>query len=280
MRWLGGLAALLLVAMVAMPGWHRPAEAGEAIILATTTSTENSGLLAHLLPVFEANSGITVRVVSVGTGQALRMGRDGDADALLVHDRPAEDAFVAEGHASERRDVMYNDFVIVGPADDPAGIGGGRDAVAALAVIAAAALPFVSRGDESGTHKAEHRLWEAGTGVRPWETASGTWYNEAGAGMGQTLNIAVGIGGYALADRGTWLSFRNKGDLVVLVEGDRRLFNPYGVLLVNPARHSHVRAAAARRFADWLTGEAAQSLIGGFRIGGEALFVPNAAQGD
>lgn len=246
------------------------------IVLATTTSTENSGLLEYLFPEFETATGIVVRVVSVGTGQALRIGRDGDADVLLVHDRRAEDEFVIQGYGSERRDVMYNDFVIVGPADDPAAVRGVQDAAAAVATIAQQSVPFVSRGDDSGTHKSERRLW-ASAALGPWETASGDWYIEAGAGMGQTLNVAVGMGAYVLVDRGTWLSFRNKGDLEVLVEGDARLFNPYGVVLINPARHAHVKADAARRFADWITGSAGQAMISSFRVAGELLFIPNAS---
>ena len=272
------MAFALSVSTLALPAASAVAD-DRSIILATTTSTENSGLLAHILPACEKASGIKVRVVAVGTGQALRMGRDGDADVLLVHDHRAEEAFVADGFGSERRDVMYNDFVIVGPEADPVGLGGGNDAVTALAAIAAQQALFISRGDDSGTHKAERRLWQAGTNARPWETASGTWYREAGAGMGQTLNIAVGTGGYALTDRGTWLAFGNRGGHIVLVEGDPRLFNPYGVVLVSPARHPHVRAQAARAFAVWLTGAAAQALIGGFLIDGERLFVPNAASG-
>ena len=251
-------------------------ESGAAtIVLATTTSTENSGVLEYLFPEFEGATGIVVRVVSVGTGQALRIGRDGDADVLLVHDRRAEEQFVLNGYGSERRDVMYNDFVVVGPAGDPAALRGIQNAAAAVATIAQQSAPFVSRGDDSGTHKAERRLWAAAA-LEPWETASGDWYIEAGAGMGQTLNVAVGMGAYVLVDRGTWLSFRNKGDLEILVEGDARLFNPYGVILVNPARHAHVKADAARQFADWITGKSGQAMISSFRVAGEPLFIPNA----
>lgn len=252
-----------------------PAIAGERFItVASTTSTDNSGLFSHLLPLFEAESGIAVRVVARGTGQALKLGRNGDVDVVLVHDRAAEDRFVAEGYGAERRDVMYNDFVIVGPKQDPAGVAGMADATAALAKIAGTAAPFASRGDDSGTHRAEKRLWQA-AGIDA-AAASGGWYRETGSGMGATLNIAAGMGAYALSDRGTWLSFRNKRDLAVLVEGDKRMFNPYGVILVDPARHGHVKAADARAFLDWLTGSSGQAAIDEFRIGGQQLFFGNA----
>lgn len=262
------------------------ASAGERFItVASTTSTENSGLFAHILPRFEAATGIAVRVIAVGTGQAIRLARNGDADVLLVHDRPSEERFVAEGFGVERHDVMYNDFVLVGPGDDPANVGGLSDAPAALARIAAAneaggggpAAPFVSRGDDSGTHKAELRLWRA-AGIDP-AGASGGWYLETGSGMGATLNTAAAVGGYALSDRGTWLSFRNRRGLVVLVEGDPRLFNPYGVILVNPERHPHVKAADGRAFIDWLTSPAGQEAIAGFTIAGRQAFFPSAAAG-
>ena len=228
------LRILTLAAALVLAASGPPAVAGERFItLASTTSTDNSGLFATLLPRFEAASGIAVHVVAVGTGQALRLAARGDADVLLVHDRAGEDKFVAEGNGVDRRDVMYNDFVIVGPKADPAGIAGLGDGPGALRRIAQAAAIFVSRGDDSGTNRKERRLWQA-AGIDP-ARASGTWYREAGAGMGATLNIAAAMGAYTLADRATWLSFRNKGPLVVLVEGDRRLFNPYGVILVNPA---------------------------------------------
>ena len=244
------------------------------IILASTTSTENSGLFAHLLPQFEAESGIAVRVVAVGTGQAIRLAQNGDADVLLVHHRPSEEAFVAAGFGVARHDVMYNDFVLIGPATDPAGIRGMTDAAGALARIAAATAPFASRGDDSGTHKAELALWrEAGIDQ---QAASGAWYRELGAGMGATLNTATAMGAYTLADRGTWISFANKGDLELLVAGDEVLFNPYGVILVNPARHGHVKAADGQAFIDWLTGPAGQAAIAGFKRDGQPLFFPNA----
>ena len=252
-----------------------PAQAGERFItVASTTSTENSGLFRHLLPQFAAESGIEVRVVARGTGQALALGRNGDVDLLLVHDRVAEEKFVSQGYGVDRRDVMYNDFVIVGPRGDPARIAGMADAPAALARIAAAAAPFASRGDDSGTHRAERRLWRAG-GVDA-AAASGSWYRETGSGMGATLNTASGMNDYAIADRATWIAFRNKGDLAILVEGDERLFNPYGAILVNPARQPHVKQADARRFLDWLTGKAGQKAIDAYRVGGQQLFFGSA----
>ncbi len=245
-----------------------------AITLASTTSTENSGLFAHLLPQFTQSTGITVRVVAVGTGQALRIARNGDADVLLVHHRPSEEAFVAEGYGLRRHDVMYNDFVVVGPRADPAALRGLDDAAAALARVAAARAPFASRGDDSGTHKKELGLWAA-AGLDP-STASGSWYRETGSGMGATLNAAAAMGAYALSDRATWRAFANKGDLEVLVEGDERLFNPYGVILVNPARHPHVHAREGQAFIDWLVSNEGQAAIADFRVDGRQLFFPNA----
>ena len=228
----------------------------------------------HVLPIFEAASGISVRVVAVGTGQALRLARRGDADVLLVHHRPSEEAFVAEGYGVERFDVMYNDFVVIGPQDDPAKIAGMTDAPEALAMIAEAAAPFASRGDDSGTHKGERAIWRAaGVDVA---AASGGWYRETGAGMGATLNTASAMGAYALTDRGTWISFRNRGDLGMLLEGDARLANPYGVILVSPERHGHVKQADGQAFIDWLTSPAGQSAIAEFRIDGQQPFFPNA----
>ena len=252
------------------------ATAGErTLTLATTTTTENSGLMGHLLPLFEAETGIEVRVVLHGTGQVLRAARAGDVDLFIAHDKEAELAFLAQGYGVERRDLMSNDFVIVGPADDPAGINGMTDAARALARIAASsASPFVSRGDDSGTHRAERRLWRA-AGIDP-SAASGEWYLEAGTGMGSTLNIAAGRGAYTLTDRGTWLSFGNRGDLVTLAAGDPRLFNQYGITLVDPSRHPHVKAAEARAFMDWITGEEGQRAIAAYQIDGEQLFFPNA----
>ncbi len=247
------------------------------IIVQSTTSTQNSGLLDAILPAFEAETGIDVRVVAVGTGQALKNAANGDGDVVLVHARAAEEKFVAAGFGIDRRDVMYNDFVLLGPGADPAGITGLRDAPAALRRIAAAKAPFVSRGDDSGTHRKELALWEeAGVDAR---AASGTWYRETGSGMGATLNTAVSMGAYVMSDRATWVSFRNRGDFAVLVEGDPRLFNQYGVMLVNPARHSRVKVTQARAFIEWLTGPEGQAAIARYRINGEPLFHPNAGGG-
>lgn len=263
-------ASLALASRLAPVGL---AWAEEAITLASTTSTEQSGLFGHLLPVFTRETGIAVRVVAVGTGQALDIGRRGDADVLLVHDRAAEERFVAEGHGGPRRHVMYNDFILVGPTADPAGIGGLRDSVVALRRIAAARAPFISRGDRSGTQAAELRLWRE-AGIDP-VAGRGAWYREIGQGMGPALNAAAAQDAHVLADRGTWLAFRNRQGLRVLTEGDRRLFNQYGIMVVNPARHPHVKAAA-ERFAGWLVSSAGQRAIDGYRIGGEALFTANA----
>lgn len=246
---------------------------GGSIVMASTTSTEQSGLFGHLLPQFKAATGIDVRVVAVGTGQALDIGRRGDADIVFVHDTAAEQKFVAEGYATQRRDVMYNDFVLVGPKADPAGARG-NDIAAALKKLSATTQPIISRGDKSGTHAAELRLWQA-AGV-DMAKAKPAGYKECGCGMGPALNMGSSLNGYVLTDRGTWLSFRNRGDLVVLVEGDRSLFNQYGVLVVNRARFPHVKAEAAQRFADWVVSPAGQQAIAGYRIGGEPLFFPNA----
>ena len=248
------------------------------IILQSTTSTQNSGLFDAILPRFQAKTGIEVRVVAVGTGQALKNARNGDGDVLLVHAKSDEEAFVAAGWGVKRYDVMYNDFVIVGSADDPAGITGMQEAGAALRKIAQTQVAFVSRGDESGTYKKEQALWRIAA-VDPLE-ASGTWYREVGAGMGATLNTAVGMRAYTLTDRGTWLSFRNKADYTILVEGDPQLFNQYGVILVNPAKHPHVKAGLGQRFIDWLVGTEGQSLIAGYTIVGQPLFFPNAPGGE
>lgn len=263
---LGALAALAL-----------PAAAQErTITVASTTSTEQSGLFGHMLPIFTRETGITVRVVALGTGQALDVGRRGDADVVFVHDRVAEERFVREGFGGPRRHVMYNDFVLIGPAADPARIAGLRDTPEALRRIAAARAPFVSRGDRSGTHAAELRLWRA-AGIDPVQ-GRGQWYREVGQGMGPALNTAAAQNAYVLADRGTWLNFRNRQELRILVEGDARLFNQYGVMLVNPQRHPHVRAADAQRFIDWIVSPTGQAAIAGYKIGGEQLFFPNATQ--
>ncbi len=246
----------------------------ETLVMASTTSTEQSGLFGYLLPKLSAAIGIEIKVVAVGTGQALDLARRGDADMLLVHDPKAEQKFVDEGFGIERREVMYNDFIIVGPKADPAGIAGIRSTVAALARIAAARAPFVSRGDKSGTHGAEVRLWQAAD-VKPPASGSG-WYEESGSGMGPTLNIASAKGAYTMADRGTWLNFRNRGDLVILVEGDPILFNQYAVILTNPQKHLHVKQAEAKRVADWLVSDAGQKTIADYKLNGEPLFFPNA----
>ena len=264
------LVAMLAVQLVAPATW-----ASEFIVVQSTTSTQNSGLFDHILPRFTAKTGIEVRVVAVGTGQALKNARNGDGDVLLVHAKRAELKFVAEGYGIERFDLMYNDFVIVGPADDPAGVRGMRDATAALDRMANARAVFASRGDDSGTHKKELRLWEQ-TRIDPAK-ASGKWYRETGSGMGATLNTAAGMGAYTMTDRATWIAFKNKGDLEILVEGDERLFNQYGVILVNPAKHPHVKAKAGRAFIDWLLGDEGQAAIGSYRMHGQQLFFANAA---
>ncbi|MFO1218792.1 MAG: extracellular solute-binding protein [Burkholderiaceae bacterium] len=243
------------------------------IVMASTTSTEQSGLFAHLLPAFKAASGIDVRVVAVGTGQALDMARRGDADIVFVHDTAAEEKFVAEGFALQRSPVMYNDFVLVGPKADPAGTRG-NDIAAALKKLAAGNAGFVSRGDKSGTHAAELRLWKA-AGV-DLAAARPAGYKECGCGMGPALNIASSTNAYVLADRGTWLSFKNRGELAIVVEGDKTLFNQYGVMVVDPAKHPHVKQALAQQFADWVVSAAGQASIAAYRIGGEQLFFPNA----
>ena len=268
-----GLAGLALLATLAWPALA--AAQDRFIVMASTTSTEQSGLFKQLLPAFKQATGIDVRVVAVGTGQALDTGRRGDADVVFVHDVAAEQKFVSEGFATERRDVMYNDFVLIGPKADPAGVKG-RDIAAALKKLSVTAQPVVSRGDKSGTHAAELRLWKA-AGV-DLATARPAGYKECGCGMGPALNMASSLNGYVLADRGTWLSFKNRGELVVLVEGDKSLFNQYGVMVVNPARFPHVKADLARQFADWVVSSAGQAAIASYKIDGEQLFFPNAAR--
>ncbi|MGD9831834.1 MAG: substrate-binding domain-containing protein [Piscinibacter sp.] len=241
------------------------------IVMSSTTSTEQSGLFGHLLPVFKKATGVDVRVVAQGTGQALDMGRRGDADILFVHDKVAEEKFVADGFGIERRPVMYNDFVVIGPKSDPAGVKG-NDVVEALKKLAASKAEFVSRGDKSGTHAAELRYWKAAGFDKPAMAG----YKECGCGMGPALNIAASTNAYVLADRGTWLSFKNRADLAILVEGDKRLFNQYGVIVVNPAKHPHVKKDLAQSFADWVVSPAGQQAIAEYKIGGEQLFFPNA----
>ena len=241
--------------------------------MASTTSTEQSGLFTHLLPAFTAATGVTVKVVAVGTGQAIDMGRRGDADVLFVHDQVAEEKVVAEGFALKRTAVMYNDFVLIGPAADAAKLRG-KDIAAALAKVAQSNAAFVSRGDKSGTHAAELRYWK----LTATDSAKGSGYRECGCGMGPALNMAASTGAYVLADRATWLSFKNRADLAVLVEGDTRLFNQYGVLVVNPAKHPHTKLAEAQKFADWVTSNAGQAVIAAYKIEGQQLFFPNAGK--
>jgi tungstate transport system substrate-binding protein len=268
------LTIAVLVAVLALPA----VAAERFMTVASTTSTENSGLFGFILPQFQQATGIEVRVVAVGTGQAMKNAERGDADVLFVHHQPSEAQFVAQGFGVERRDVMYNDFVLLGPQTDPAGIRGATDVVAALVQIAATQAPFMSRSDDSGTHKLELSLWEmAGIDVKK---ASGSWYREAGAGMGATLNMASGLDGYTISDRGTWISFKNKGKLARLVEGDPRLLNQYGVILVNPAKHAHVKAKDGQAFIDWLISDRGQQAIADFRVEGQQLFFPNAKQGE
>jgi tungstate transport system substrate-binding protein len=266
----------IVIAACALALWGAGGAQGQDkfIIVQSTTSTQNSGLFEHILPMFTNKTGIGVRVVAVGTGQALKNAENGDGDVVLVHSKPDEEKFVAKGWGVKRHDVMYNDFIIVGPAADPAGIAGLKDASAGLKKIAAVEAPFASRGDDSGTNKAELKLWQdAGVDPKP---ASGKWYLETGSGMGATLNTAVGKRAYALTDRGTWLSFANKADFKVLVEGDPKLFNQYGVILVNPAKHANVKAKEGQAFIDWLTGSEGQAAIASYKIGGEQLFFPDA----
>ncbi len=244
------------------------------IVVASTTSTEQSGLFGHILPIFEKKTGIKVRVVALGTGQALDTGKRGDADVLFVHDKAKEEQFVADGFGVGRKEVMYNDFVLIGPKDDPAKVGGGKDITAALKKIAEAKPPFVSRGDKSGTHSAELRLWKA-AGI-DIEQAKGPWYKDTGSGMGPALNTAASLNAYILADRGTWLSFKNRRDLVIVVEGDERLFNQYGVILVNPAKHPHVKKDLGQQFIDWVVSPEGQKAIADYKIDGQQLFFPNA----
>lgn len=277
---LAATTAFLALGAAALAQDSRPAAPAQAqagtrfITVASTTSTVDSGLFTHLLPLFKAKTGIDVRVISQGTGQALDTGRRGDADVVFVHARAAEEKFVAEGFGGPRRPVMYNDLVLIGPKSDPAGIKGSRDIAAALRAIQTKATPFVSRGDRSGTHQAELALWRA-AGIDLTATR-GTWYREIGQGMGAALNTAGGMNAYVLSDRATWLSFRNRGDLDILVEGDRRLFNQYGIMLVSPQRHPHVKQAEAQAFIDWVVGPEGQKAIADYKINGQQLFFANA----
>jgi tungstate transport system substrate-binding protein len=252
-----------------------PALAQEnSIVVASTTSTQDSGLFGHLLPLFKKGTGIDVKVVALGTGQALDVARRGDADVVFVHAKSEEEKFIAEGFGIKRYPVMYNDFILVGPRADPGGVGKAKDIVEALRLIKAKGLPFISRGDRSGTHIAELKLWkEAGIDVASEKSG---WYKSIGQGMGAALNTASAAAAYVLADRGTWLSFKNKGDLAILVQDDKRLFNQYGVILVNPAKHRHVKKAQGQQFIDWLVSRDGQAAIANYRINGEQLFFPNA----
>ncbi len=260
-------ALLAIVFVVCGPAF------AQSITMASTTSTEQSGLFGYLLPEFKKASGLDVKVVALGTGQALDMARRGDADVLFVHDQVAEEKFVADGWGVKRYPVMYNDFILVGPRNDPAGVKG-KDIVQALRKLAAGNAEFISRGDKSGTHAAELRYWKlAGA-----DAAKGSGYKECGCGMGPALNIAASTGAYVLADRGTWLNFKNRADLAVLVEGDTRLFNQYGVMVVNPARHPHVKVQDAQKFVDWVVSPVGQAAIASYKIGGEQLFFPNAGK--
>jgi len=262
-----------LVCAVAALGAHA---LDRYITVASTTSTEQSGLFGYILPIFEKKTGIEVRVVALGTGQALDLARRGDADVAFVHAKAAEEKFLAEGHGVRRYPVMYNDFVLIGPKSDPARIAGGRDILEALKKIQAGQAPFVSRGDKSGTHMAELDLWKA-AGI-DLDRAKGPWYRDTGQGMGPALNTAASMNAYLLADRGTWLAFRNRGDLAILVEGDRRLYNQYGVMLVNPEKHPTVKKDLGQTFIDWLVSPEGQKAIADYKIGGEQLFFPNAGQ--
>ncbi len=252
-----------------------PASAQDkSIVVASTTSTQDSGLFGHILPLFKAKTGIEVKVIAQGTGQALDTARRGDADVVFVHAKPQEEKFIAEGHGVKRFDVMYNDFVLIGPKNDPAGVAGSKDIVAALKTIQEKALPFVSRGDKSGTHSAELALWkQAGIDI---EKAKGPWYREIGQGMGAALNTAGAMNAYVISDRGTWLSFKNPGDLVIAVEGDKRLFNQYGVILVNPEKHPSVKKDLGQTFIDWLLSSEGQAAIAAYQVNGKQLFFPNA----
>lgn len=265
------IAATLLIGIVSASYADKP-----FIVVQSTTSTQNSGLFDAILPLFTQASGIEVRIVAVGTGQAIRNASNGDGDVLLVHATASEEQFVAAGFGLERFDVMYNDFVIVGPAADPANIAGTDDIVAALKHIATSKAPFASRGDDSGTHKAELKLWHSAN--IDAQADSGDWYRETGSGMGATLNVGTGMGAYVMTDRATWIAFGNKGNYAIAVEGDDRLFNQYGVILVNPEKHANVKAEAGQAFVDWLTGAEGQSAIAAFMIDGQQLFFPNTSR--
>jgi tungstate transport system substrate-binding protein len=273
MRLMHAFVGLLVLAVGAAPASAQD----KSIVVASTTSTQDSGLFGHILPLFKTKSGIDVKVIAQGTGQALDTGRRGDADVVFVHAKAQEEKFVADGFGVKRFPVMYNDFILVGPKSDPAGVNGTKDITAALAAIKAKAAPFISRGDRSGTHAAELALWKAAN-IDVAGADRGTWYKEIGQGMGAALNTASASNAYVLADRGTWIAFKNRGELVISVEGDRRLFNQYGVILVNPAKHPHVKKDEGQAFIDWLTSPEGQKAIADFKIEGQQLFFPNATQ--
>ena len=262
-----------LIAMILVATLTSATALAQNLVMASTTSTEQSGLFSHLLPEFKKASGLDIKVVALGTGQALDTGRRGDADVVFVHDQAAEEKFVADGFGLKRQAVMYNDFVLIGPKADPAGVKG-KDIVAALKKLSATQAPFISRGDKSGTHAAELRYWQLSEAA----DKKGSGYKECGCGMGPALNIAASTGAYVLADRGTWLNFKNRADLTILVEGDQRLFNQYGVIVVNPAKHVHVKAVEAQKFVDWVTSSSGQAAIAAYKINGEQLFFPNAGK--
>ena len=264
-------AAAISVAIITAPAHAQD----KSIVVSSTTSTQDSGLFGYILPLFKAKTGIDVKVIAQGTGQALDTGRRGDADVVFVHAKSAEEKFLAEGESVKRYPVMYNDFVLIGPKSDPAGIKGMKDVGAALKAIMSKGAPFISRGDRSGTHIAEINLWKA-SGI-DIEKEKGPWYKSIGQGMGAALNTAGASNGYVLSDRGTWLSFKNKGDLQILVEGDKRLFNQYGVMLVNPAKHPNVKKELGQAFIDWLISPEGQKAIANYKINGEQLFYPNAS---
>jgi len=270
------LTRRLFLTLASLAALSLPAAAQDkSIVVSSTTSTQDSGLFGHILPLFKAKTGIDVKVIAQGTGQALDTGRRGDADVVFVHARPLEDKFLAEGFSLKRYPVMYNDFVLIGPKSDPAGIKDSKDIVAALTTIKAKAAPFISRGDNSGTHVAERALWKTAN-IDIAGADKGLWYKEIGQGMGAALNTAAASGAYVLSDRGTWISFKNKSDLVIVVEGDKKLFNQYGVMLVNPAKHPHVKKELGQQFIDWLVSAEGQKAIADYKIDGEQLFYPNA----
>jgi tungstate transport system substrate-binding protein len=273
MRLMHAFVGLLVLALGAAPASAQD----KSIVVASTTSTQDSGLFGHILPMFKAKSGIDVKVIAQGTGQALDTGRRGDADVVFVHAKAPEEKFVADGFGVKRFPVMYNDFILIGPKSDPAGINGTKDIAAALAAIKTKGAPFISRGDRSGTHAAELALWKAAN-IDVAGADRGAWYKEIGQGMGAALNTASAANAYVLADRGTWIAFKNRGDLVISVEGDTRLFNQYGVILVNPAKHPHVKKELGQSFIDWLVSPEGQKAIADFKIEGQQLFFPNATQ--